>query len=143
MEIGSHGTSHVRLSRLNNENLMNELSDSKKKLENLLDYEIRYLSVPYGDYNQAVINMAKKVGYKYLFCTDPGYCSFDDREYVKKRIEVETSDSKFEFIMKVFGGYNWRPAIIKLKKIIISAYKSQIKSLINSKSLIFIMKIIL
>jgi peptidoglycan/xylan/chitin deacetylase (PgdA/CDA1 family) len=131
MEIGSHGTSHIKLSKLNTEKLISELTDSKVRLEELLGYEIKYLSVPFGDYNQAVINMAKKVGYKFLFCTEPGYSSFDENEYVKRRVEIETSDSKFEFILKVFGGYNWRPAASKLKKIIFSFRRTLNKTLLG------------
>lgn len=58
-EIGSHTVTHPRLTSLNARKLNSELSGSKNTL-NAICAPVDSLAIPYGDYNDNVINAAKK-----------------------------------------------------------------------------------
>lgn len=56
-EIGSHTHTHQRLNQLSNKELDFELRESKRRLAR---FKPATLSYPFGDYNQRVINSARK-----------------------------------------------------------------------------------
>lgn len=58
-EIGSHGVTHRSLLRLNDEEIINELSESKRILEEKVGSIISY-AYPYGDYSDFIMNIVKK-----------------------------------------------------------------------------------
>jgi peptidoglycan/xylan/chitin deacetylase (PgdA/CDA1 family) len=62
--IGSHTKSHKCLIGMNRHQLMNELEESKKKLEDLTGKAIEYLVPPFGRADWRVINSALDCGYK-------------------------------------------------------------------------------
>ncbi|PQJ85133.1 polysaccharide deacetylase family protein [Aliivibrio sifiae] len=61
--IGSHTVTHPRLSQLKSQNVEFELLESKRKLENVLGAEVKHFAYPYGDHNERVKAMVRKVGY--------------------------------------------------------------------------------
>lgn len=72
MEIGSHGTSHRYLTKLPLEEVHEELYSSKRELEDILGREISSVSIPGGEHNSEVINIARKAGYKLIATSRPG-----------------------------------------------------------------------
>ena len=87
MIIGSHGMSHRILTELNDEELDYELKESKKILEENLNKQAEYLSIPRGFYNQKVIAKAKDAGYRAVFTSSAG----DSDEFKFGRIPVKGS----------------------------------------------------
>lgn len=95
MIIGSHGMTHRILTELNETGINYELKESKRLLEEKLGIPIEYFSVPRGFYNARVVSLAKNVGYKNIFTSNPkdndGYCigriaikdSWDIRHFAK------------------------------------------------------------
>ncbi len=67
MRFGSHGLTHKILTQLNNEELVRELSLSKKILENNLGIIIEDISIPRGFCNDSVINEAHAQGFKNVY----------------------------------------------------------------------------
>jgi peptidoglycan/xylan/chitin deacetylase (PgdA/CDA1 family) len=67
-EIGSHSFTHVNLKKLDKKSLYDELKKSKNLIENIIQQDVISFAPPYGFYNEIVISISKKVGYKY-FCT--------------------------------------------------------------------------
>ncbi len=63
-EIGSHTLTHPHLTNLNDEQLAQELVDSKHKLEDIVGREVTSFSYPYGDYDSRVLNAAMAAGYR-------------------------------------------------------------------------------
>lgn len=63
-EIGSHTHTHVNLARVSPERVKEELSVSKGCLEDLLGKPVEYLSLPFGRYNEKVLDIARVCGYK-------------------------------------------------------------------------------
>ena len=74
--IGSHGCNHVKLNECKDDSAWYEISESKKKLENLIRKKVDLLSYPNGIASRREKIIAKKVGYKYAFGTIPRQFNF-------------------------------------------------------------------
>jgi peptidoglycan/xylan/chitin deacetylase (PgdA/CDA1 family) len=70
-EIGSHSCIHPYLTQIPLPQAREEISASKKKLEDLFGRPIRHFCYPYGDYNVAVSNLVQEAGYA-TACTTRG-----------------------------------------------------------------------
>jgi peptidoglycan/xylan/chitin deacetylase (PgdA/CDA1 family) len=69
-EIGSHTVHHPILSRCDEEQLVRELTESKRTIEGHLQTECFSLAYPNGgreDYNESVQRMAREAGYRVAF----------------------------------------------------------------------------
>ncbi len=62
-EIGSHTSTHAYLPFLDDEAVERELSDSKKKLEDLSGSDVTSVSFPYGGWNRRIWEIALESGY--------------------------------------------------------------------------------
>lgn len=91
--IGSHGVSHRFLSNLNKEQQLEELIISKKTIENKINREIDYFSLPGGMYNKMTIRLAKEIGYKGLLTTYFNYMGSSSIPYLLGRWSIKSSDS--------------------------------------------------
>lgn len=70
--IGSHGVTHRMLSDLPLGEIRAELRDSRRRLEDLLDRPVRWLSIPGGAVNRRVIQIAEAAGYDHIFTSALG-----------------------------------------------------------------------
>jgi len=95
MNIGSHLMTHRFLHKLSKEEIFYELKESKKILEDIIQDEIKYFSVPGGLYNPSVIEIAKMVGYQNIFTSDVGININPD--YIFKRIPIKRKTTLKEF----------------------------------------------
>ncbi len=64
IEIGSHGKTHVKLGEVQPQKAWEEIFDSKKRLEKLLNISIDHFCYPYGNFTQKTKEMVRKAGYK-------------------------------------------------------------------------------
>lgn len=65
MTIGSHSRTHPYLTQITNQDaLWREINDSKTLLEDLLGVRIHEFAYPFGAYNDTIVAMAKKAGYR-------------------------------------------------------------------------------
>ena len=71
-EIGSHTLTHPFLTRIPHKQAREEISASKKILEDLFGSPIKYFCYPYGDWNNEVCNLVIAAGYKAAFTTTAG-----------------------------------------------------------------------
>jgi peptidoglycan/xylan/chitin deacetylase (PgdA/CDA1 family) len=71
MTVGSHGTSHRILTKLKDNQIIEELRMSKSYLERHLGTRIYAFSVPRGFCSDKIINMAYDAGYTQIFISDP------------------------------------------------------------------------
>jgi peptidoglycan/xylan/chitin deacetylase (PgdA/CDA1 family) len=62
-EIGSHTLTHPRLTRLTLRDAKEEITASKKRLEDLLGRPIAHFCYPYGDWNEPVRDLVVEAGY--------------------------------------------------------------------------------
>jgi peptidoglycan/xylan/chitin deacetylase (PgdA/CDA1 family) len=84
-EIGSHTLTHPYLTRLTAEKAREEISASKKKLEDLFGKPIEHFCYPYGDWNDAVRDLAQEAGYKTACTTVTGINRPEDSPFTLKR----------------------------------------------------------
>jgi len=105
-EIGSHTFSHKILPELSEDEILDELKNSKMKLKEIIGYDIVSFCYPDGKYNDKVIECVKKSGYRgarttSLFrshITDPYLMGTTiqavDRILLSKGKQLITSDDK-------------------------------------------------
>jgi len=80
MSIQSHSLDHVYLSDLSYEQQKLQLEQSKKTIEDNIGKEVTVLAPPGGRYNEATIELCRKLGYQHISVSRPGlwlgeYCS--------------------------------------------------------------------
>ena len=101
--IGSHTRSHRVLSSLSACEIRNELSYSKKLLEDITGKPVEAVSYPFGDWDERVIDIAAETGYKVGFSITRemlpfsalalrSMCvySFDTDRNIRKKLERDT-----------------------------------------------------
>ena len=95
VEIGSHGLSHNRISKLDNDEIFRELKESKEILEENLFIKINHFSFPYGqlnDMNSFSLKKLRELGYKSACSTRYRNKNFSKNLFSLNRIEVEPND---------------------------------------------------
>jgi len=116
VSIGSHTVTHPRLALLSEKEAFAELYNSRKELESILGREIELFSFPHGEYNQALVQLAGKAGYKRVFSITPLPGLSERREFVTGRVWVSPREWRLEFLLKLLGAYCWLPAAFSLKR---------------------------
>jgi peptidoglycan/xylan/chitin deacetylase (PgdA/CDA1 family) len=61
--FGGHGRTHKKLIATSEEEARDEVQQSKKELEDLLQKEVRSFAYPFGDYNDRVVDIVREAGY--------------------------------------------------------------------------------
>jgi peptidoglycan/xylan/chitin deacetylase (PgdA/CDA1 family) len=84
-EIGSHTLTHPFLTQIPIAQAREEISASKKKLEDLFGVPIEHFCYPYGDWNEAVRDIVITAGYKTAFTTVAGINLTGDSPFALKR----------------------------------------------------------
>lgn len=115
VSIGSHSHTHPRLANLTRTDVYSELEKSKQILDKICDRPVKLLSFPYGSYNQAVLSIAKSVGYEKVFSILPLTSRFKRDDFIIGRISVSPTDWVLEFQLKIIGGYRWLIFAVILK----------------------------
>lgn len=74
--IGAHTVNHPRLTILDEQSIFEELSVSKRVIENIIDAEVPVCSFPFGAYNHRVLKVCKRLGFKKTATTSErnAYC---------------------------------------------------------------------
>ena len=101
VQIGCHTYSHELLHSLKDESqLQREIVQSRSDMREKLGRDIDILAFPNGQYNQAVVQLARNAGYKYLLGTEE--IPYSGQEEVLPRIALN-SDVWGELIFKLHG----------------------------------------
>ncbi len=116
--IGSHSVSHPNFLSISQSEQNYELVQSREFLNSLMSENIELFSFPYGAYDAHLISLAFDAGYKFVFTSLPCFSKINEhsKNHLRGRVPVNCSDSKIEFLVKIFGGYNWLPYYINFKK---------------------------
>ncbi|MBP2651912.1 MAG: pgaB 3 [Firmicutes bacterium] len=93
--IGSHTLSHVPLTTLSRDEALLELQKSKEKIEGELGTTASYFAYPTGAYNDEVLDLVKKVGYKAAFSVQFGKSGQNSNIYELERIPIFRSTWAF------------------------------------------------
>ena len=94
IKIGSHSYYHNNLGTISHSNALDELSRSKKYLENLVQYDIKQLAYPDGSYTPQLVTTAKQMGFNIQLAADHFlFNEAPDNAGIKKRNGIYTIDS--------------------------------------------------
>ena len=105
MKIGSHSKNHKKLTKIDHDELSNEIANSKIDLEKLIGEEIVSFCYPYGKFNLDVINEVKK-NYSYALTTlRSRYDPNKHDKYLIPRIDMGKKLSNFKLFLKIKTPY--------------------------------------
>ncbi len=116
ISIGSHSVTHPDLLLLSKEDAKEELSESKLKLEAIVERPVGLFAFPHGAYNKSLAELSRQAGYKRVFTIIPKRAFSEINEYVTGRIDVSPNDWFPEFRLKMMGAYRWLPIAFNLKR---------------------------
>ncbi len=105
--IGSHGMNHSSLTECDNSTLKEELSSSKKYLEDCLGKEVKAIAYPYGEVNRRVRASAEEAGYTIGVCSRFGINDNLRDPLLLCRTEIAGPDSGRVFLQKLCGNWDW------------------------------------
>ena len=105
--IGSHTLTHADLAQLSPQRAEEELIQSKKVLESLLDNTIEDLALPHGSYNDRILAIAQAAGYKRIFTLDCHLHSPERDDLVVGRFLMSPDVWRIEFLLTCAGSYSW------------------------------------
>jgi peptidoglycan/xylan/chitin deacetylase (PgdA/CDA1 family) len=103
--FGSHGASHKILTLLSPKEITEELSASKRQIEEELGVKVTTFAYPDGSYNEFIINKLRAYGYKSALTIKHGFNTTRTNPYCLKRIDVSEdrfSNPRARFSEKLF-----------------------------------------
>ena len=72
MTIGNHGLAHQIWTKLTPDELSQEVSEGRHRLEGLTGAEVNTLAIPYGTYDDRVLQLLREHGYEHVYTSDGG-----------------------------------------------------------------------
>ncbi|MFQ5498692.1 MAG: polysaccharide deacetylase family protein [Candidatus Zixiibacteriota bacterium] len=100
--FGSHANRHCDLTVCSDAELREELSTSKRLLEEIISAEVTTISYPFGRVNQRVLDTAVDIGYQYGFTMR--FPRPDDKSAACGRWPVYGFDTPFSVTQKIGNG---------------------------------------
>ncbi|GAV21545.1 polysaccharide deacetylase family protein [Carboxydothermus pertinax] len=98
IEFGAHTVNHPRLTKVPLTVAEKEIVDSKKMLEEHFKRPIKYFCYPYGLYNDQIIKIVKKAGFRAATTTKLGINTKGVDLYQLKRVRVTGHMSRRQFV---------------------------------------------
>ena len=104
--IGAHGYYHNDLVRISINDAAQELSSSKRFLENIINKPVNAVAFPYGTYTPEVVAKAKEAGYRQLlamdFLTEEDHADISMRERFTVNPFISTANQMYATIKKCY-----------------------------------------
>lgn len=109
VDIGSHGISHQPLTLLSPAEVEDEITNSKKNLEEKTGRNVDFFSFPYGIFPRTQnITWSKPLSQYKGACTSRwGRSNHCDNRFSLKRVSISELDSMDDFYDKAYGFYDW------------------------------------
>lgn len=102
--LGAHSWSHVDLAVLSEEELIHELIDSKKELEQMFHMPFDYICFPMGRFSELVYRKCKEAGYSLFFSSlDGGYYDYYDKNLICRNYLQFVSPCVLKYYIKGFA----------------------------------------
>ncbi len=107
-EVGGHTRRHARLvGLLPREELDDEVGGCRVAIRDLLGYEAKIFSYPFGQFDAAVRQCVVQHGYEAACSTLGGFNTARTDRFELRRIVIRAGDDLQEFHRKVQGAYDW------------------------------------
>jgi peptidoglycan/xylan/chitin deacetylase (PgdA/CDA1 family) len=97
IEIGSHGLTHVDLTKADDKTLRTEVTDSRALLSDLIGAPVRGFCYPYGTVDQRAADAVRDAGYAYACAVDPGLLN---GPYALPRVHIGENDTALRLLLK-------------------------------------------
>ncbi len=105
IDIEPHGMSHRELDGLKITEAEKEIKQSRKELEAKLDKECFYYACPRGKYNEKIISILRKEGFKAAVSVKEGLVKAGDDLFELKRNTIDSScRGNIQFYARLRGG---------------------------------------
>jgi peptidoglycan/xylan/chitin deacetylase (PgdA/CDA1 family) len=107
IEIGSHTLDHVNLPSLSNDQKIEQIKESKEKIENIFSIKCNSFAYPFGFFDKDSVKIVEEVAYSNATTTVNGV--FDKSKYSNfeiPRIMISGRQGLFSFILKMKKGRN-------------------------------------
>lgn len=106
--LGVHSNSHLHLDELDYNEQYQEITKSKKILEDIITKDIIYMSYPHGSYNNDTIKIVKEIGYNIVSSSHTGLNTQTNLDLFRlKRTEIIASDNIKNLKRKIDGYYDY------------------------------------
>jgi peptidoglycan/xylan/chitin deacetylase (PgdA/CDA1 family) len=99
--FGSHGISHLFMTKHSDKTIRYELETSRKIIEDKLSKPVLFFSYPYGNYNKRLIELVSETGYKLAFSLKPEILSADYLAFELPRFAIYCIDGMKAFKAKI------------------------------------------
>lgn len=107
VDIGSHSQHHVYLPEIPLQAQAVEIGQSKRELEEILGFEVKYFAYPSGGFSEEIKRMVQEAGYQGVCTTNRGYNKLNKDVFELKRVRFSDKDNRIDiFWMKFSGFYN-------------------------------------
>jgi peptidoglycan/xylan/chitin deacetylase (PgdA/CDA1 family) len=113
-EIGSHGTSHRRLTELSTEEIQNELQESHEILAEITDSHITSLAYPEGMYDDSVLEAVRSSDFRSAVTTDEDHCRAEHGHYQIPRISIDEKIHQQAFSVKTSSALKLQQSLSSL-----------------------------
>ncbi|MGY6240269.1 polysaccharide deacetylase family protein (plasmid) [Burkholderia ambifaria] len=101
-EIGAHTVNHTALSKLTPDLAWQEISDSKRQLEKIIDKEVESFCYPYGDFNKNIVELVSRSGFSNAATTMRRVARPCDASLLLPRISVSGDYGIVRFLFRSF-----------------------------------------
>lgn len=138
MRFESHSLTHPYMLLLSREKKIKELYQSKEEIQNLLGSVTKHFSVPYGFYDEDLIQCVRETGYKSLVTENIGYYTYQKKPFhILPRFTIK-SNIDFDVFKDIVKIRKSRLAFAYIKEFILNTMKKTFgyKRYIHLKSLV-------
>ena len=108
IDFGSHSLTHPHLTEIEDEKAWEEIYNSKVIIEEKTEKKIDFFCYPYGEFDERIISMVKKAGYKAAVVTVKG--KVKKGKYTLPRIGIYGHNNFLIFRVKI-----WKAKLISKK----------------------------
>jgi peptidoglycan/xylan/chitin deacetylase (PgdA/CDA1 family) len=115
MSVQSHTVNHRPLAGMEEQEIVFELLESKKAIEERLRVEVNHLSLPHGLKNGRIWPLAEEIGYKTISTSNVGFQPLESNGPWLRRINIGDgiSEKKFRLIVQGKNQAIWGMMIAK------------------------------
>lgn len=110
IRFGSHSKTHPHLTNVTESQLIRELTDSKRRIEEVLGHQIDSFAYPFGNtdsFNSLIKKVLKEAKYNYAYTNIMGCYAEPKDKFSLRRVRIYREDGPLRLKMKIKGAYDW------------------------------------
>lgn len=113
--VGSHGCSHGNLLRMSPAEQLQDLRESKRRIEQELSRPCRAVAYPYGAWSEEVAEAAREAGYACAMTTDDGLNTLESNRLALRRTMVGDKGDFYLFCARMSGVWHGLRSVAALR----------------------------